>query len=182
MRTSSVPVSSNTTTTLGTSRNLTATCLRSKSENARLSALMTVKLKAAWRNPTATGTLSPDRASSTSERTAGQLKLAASQWTEHSDRAPKQLISPPVLARYLAQACCVSVDWLSWPCTRADDITTKDNSPQRDTGIKEGLSHRSSHLVDVREPMIPPQGISRAGERSMLWKASLTDRVTFLMY
>jgi hypothetical protein len=69
---------------------------------------------------------------------------------------------------------CLSVDWILWSCTRADDITTKVDPPQRETGITEGLSYRQSHLLNIRKPMILPQRTTRPSEKPVLRKAHLT--------
>jgi hypothetical protein len=66
--------------------------------------------------------------------------------------------------------------------SKADDITTSNGSAQRETEIREQLSHRLSHLLDVPKPMVSQYRVAHPEETLTSRKRSLTGRVTFPIY
>jgi hypothetical protein len=53
---------------------------------------------------------------------------------------------------------------------------------QRETDIREGMSHWLSNFFSVPEPVILPQRTPFPDERSTIEKGSLTGEATFLTY
>lgn len=65
-------------------------------------------------------------------------------------------------------------------CIRADDITTRDSSLQRETGVDEALTHWRVSIFDVPETMVLPLSMACSNERPTSGKHCLTGELIFV--
>jgi hypothetical protein len=109
-----------------------------------------------------------------------------SRWHSHISNLLKPMISHyeewRTPTRDLDLNRALSLAKLRSEYTRADDITTKVNTLQRETYIGKGPSHWQSLVSDVPKPMISPQRMPIPNEKPTLKHSSLTGRVSFSMY